>query len=328
VISWGSYPKVFAIGHAAVANIFDDPVIVEEKIDGSQFSFGIYDGVLRVRSKGVEMDPGRPEAMFELAVNSVKSRLSKLSPGWRYVCEYLAKPKHNTLAYERIPNGHLVLLDVLTARETYLSYEQKQNVANSIGLECVPKLGGGKYTTPSEIFDFLECDSILGGQKVEGVVVKNYSRFGKDGKAMLGKYVSEKFKEIHTKDWKIRNPTQNDIVEKITDQLRTVPRWEKAVQHLREAGKLENSPKDIGALIKEIWNDWIVHRKKSHKSVYHSAKYEQKAMNELKALSKDNEAVAIKIVEQSIIRDWKGFFNLDSKNDSQQEPQRKKFIDL
>jgi hypothetical protein len=29
-------------------------------------------------------------------------------------------------------------------------------------------------------------------------------------------------------------------------------RWEKAVERLRDAGKLEGSPRDIGALIKEV----------------------------------------------------------------------------
>ena len=40
--SWHSFPSVYAVGHAALADLFLDDVIVEEKVDGSQFSFGLF----------------------------------------------------------------------------------------------------------------------------------------------------------------------------------------------------------------------------------------------------------------------------------------------
>ena len=47
-----SYPKVYAIGHRAIGDIFKDTVLVEEKIDGSQFSFGKdRDGNFSMRSR-------------------------------------------------------------------------------------------------------------------------------------------------------------------------------------------------------------------------------------------------------------------------------------
>jgi ATP-dependent RNA circularization protein (DNA/RNA ligase family) len=36
-----SYPSIYALGHRAIRELFDGPVVVEEKIDGSQFSFGV-----------------------------------------------------------------------------------------------------------------------------------------------------------------------------------------------------------------------------------------------------------------------------------------------
>lgn len=33
-----SYPKIYAVGHREVRDIFRFPVLVQEKIDGSQFS--------------------------------------------------------------------------------------------------------------------------------------------------------------------------------------------------------------------------------------------------------------------------------------------------
>lgn len=42
--SFHSYPAVFNLGHKAIESLLTSgPVIVEEKIDGSQFSFGVDD---------------------------------------------------------------------------------------------------------------------------------------------------------------------------------------------------------------------------------------------------------------------------------------------
>ena len=101
----------------------------------------------------------------------------------------------------------------------------------------------------------IDRTSALGGQKVEGVVVKNYKRFGPDKKVLMGKFVSESFKEVHAAEWKAANPTKTDIVERLVETLRTPARWNKAIQHLREAGTLQDSPRDIGNLMKEVQAD-------------------------------------------------------------------------
>lgn len=65
--SWHSYPSSFAIGHRALKELLYDPVIVEEKVDGSQFSFGLFKneetGALeyKCRSKGAQLNLEAPE---------------------------------------------------------------------------------------------------------------------------------------------------------------------------------------------------------------------------------------------------------------------------
>lgn len=259
--SWHAFPKVWNLGHANVIEIFDDNVLIEEKVDGSQFSFGIIEGKLKVRSKGVVMDPDGPENMFKEAVDVVKELLPLLTPGWTYRAEYLQKPKHNSLAYGRIPAKHLMIFDINTGEEQYLSYPDKVAEAQRLGLEVVPQIYYGKIDSASKILELMERTSVLGLQKIEGVVIKSYSKFGPDKKALMAKYVSEAFKEIHHKDWKDRHPTQTDILDHITDSLKTPARWEKAVQHLREKGQLTNSPKDIGPLMEEIMRDTVEEEK-------------------------------------------------------------------
>jgi hypothetical protein len=238
-----------------IEGIFNDPVLVEEKIDGSQISFGLIEGELMARSKGAQLVIDSPETMFENACQTIKSLQPNLHAGWIYRCEYLTKPKHNTLCYDRIPKNYMIGFDIQTGLEDYLTPEEKEIEFGLIDLECVPVLYEGKVENAEMLKELLETKSILGGTKIEGVVVKNYTLFTSEKKIAIGKYVSEAFKEVQGGEWRKANPTQGDVLQTLIDRYRTPARWLKAVQHLRDAGTLEGSPRDIPALITEIKED-------------------------------------------------------------------------
>ena len=256
--SWHSYPKVYALGHRAISEILLDPVIVEEKIDGSQFSFGwfsdsdISEGY-RARSKGAQLNLIAPEKMFSEAVEFIQGL--SLKDGWTYRCEYLKKPKHNALSYDRVPKNHLILFDINPTEEEYLSWDEKAEEASRLDIDIVPKFFDGKLDDIEIFRHLLDTESCLGGQKVEGLVVKNYHRFGPDKKVLMGKYVSEEYKEVHAQEWKVQNPKSGDVIQNLIREYATPARWQKALIHLREQGSIEGSPRDIGLLIKEVWPD-------------------------------------------------------------------------
>lgn len=253
ISSWHNYPRIYNLGHAILVKLFDDEVIVEEKLDGSQFSFGVFEGELKCRSKGAILNLVAPEKMFINGVDSV--RALPLTPGWTYSGEYLKSPKHNTLAYNRIPNGHVMIFDVRTGEEQYLSYAEKKAEAERLGLECIPILFQGKVEGLEMFRELLETVSVLGGQKVEGVVVKQYKLFGPDGKALMGKFVSEAFREAHGVEWKNTAPNGGDVIETLATAYTSAARWSKAIQHLAEAGKITDTPQDIQYLIPEVRRD-------------------------------------------------------------------------
>lgn len=252
-----SYSKILALGHKAIHDILEGEVVVEEKVDGSQFSFGIIDGELQCRSKGCQVHVVEPDGMFKLGVDTSKSLVDKLTPGWTYRGEYLQKPKHNTLAYGRAPQGNFILFDVETNPSHFLGRAEKEVEAARLGLEVVPCYyqGPGSDIGLEKLKSFLENISVLGAQKIEGVVIKNYSKFTLDGKLACAKIVSEEFKEIHGVEWKKNNPNKSDVVEMLIAKYGTEPRRRKAVQTLRDGGKLEGTPKDIGLLLKTVSND-------------------------------------------------------------------------
>jgi hypothetical protein len=257
-VSIPSYPKVYNLGHAAITDLFDGDVVVQEKIDGSQFSFGRVDGVLCMRSKGQEVyKEGQlvsSNNMFMPAIEYVGSIADRIPDGFVFRAEFLAKPKHNTLAYDRVPVNNLMLFDVEMGEANFLSHEFVDEWAHNLGIERVPYIKLRQYDVPT-IKKTIDFPSVLGGSKMEGLVFKNYTRFGRDGKALMGKHVSEAFKEVHQGDWKERNPSGVDIVGILEASLRTPARWEKAVQHLMERGELQQAPQDIGPLMKEVTQD-------------------------------------------------------------------------
>lgn len=253
-----SYSSIYNLGHAAIADLLKSPVIVEEKIDGSQFSFTkqVSDGELICRSKGARINMLAPEGMFIKAVEFVQANEARLTPGLVYRGEYLRSPKHNVLVYDRIPNNHVMIFDIERGEQTFCPAAEKVTEAGLVDLECVPVLFEGMLTDVTLLRELLARESVLGGQKIEGVVIKpaNYDLFGRDKKVLMGKFVSEAFKEVHAAEWKKDHATKGpgEIIQILAAIYATPARWAKALIHLREAGVIENSPKDIGALMAEV----------------------------------------------------------------------------
>lgn len=256
-----SYGSPFTIGHKAIKELFDGAIIIQEKIDGSQISFTkTLNGELKMRSKGAEINLDMPQKMFEQAVSSVKAVFDKLIPGFIYRGEYLMKPKHNVLIYDRVPKNYICLFDI----EDCSSYESQNFLlqteveihAIKLGFDYAPCFFKGTKTFDlNYLRQLLDNISVLGAQKIEGIVIKNYDKFTADKKIMMGKFVSESFKEIHQEEFRKENPTTGDIKERIIKMVRTPARWNKSIQHLREVGLITGTPKDIGPLIKEIYED-------------------------------------------------------------------------
>jgi len=250
-----SYSKVFAVGHKWVLDIFDDPVIVQEKVDGSQISFGVIDGELSIRSSGATIYIESAPKMFNKAIATILELKDELKPGLIYRGEYLSKPKHNTLAYDRVPKKNIIIFDIATEGQNYLPDLAVAIEAERLGLEIVPLLFCGVVKGVDQLKTLLDRVSILGGQKIEGVVIKNYEKFTDDKKTMMAKYVNPEFQEKHQRSWRKENPTRGDVINNIISEYQTEARWQKAVQHLREGGQLKQSPQDIGNLIKAVKED-------------------------------------------------------------------------
>jgi len=275
------YTKVLTLGSAYTENALIGEVIVQEKVDGSQFRFGINeDRELLIGSKGVKIIPieGDEELlnipkMFKPAVKhilSIKEILSKFLPDTYFFAEILQKPKHNVLKYGRVPKNHIVLFDVLE-QGSWVSKSRLEDIAKFLDIDVIPELyrgvierkridtdaGGYKSSATDFVKRVIETThSFLGEEMIEGVVIKNYNQtilLGGNIFPLFTKYVREKYKERHDIEWKTKHP--KDSLQDYIKGFQTEARWQKAIIHLEEKGQLEKSPRDIGKLIKLVQKD-------------------------------------------------------------------------
>lgn len=259
-----SYPSVFTLGHKMIADVLNRPVVIQEKVDGSQFSFAFTGTEPIARSKNVPIYIGQSDNNFGLALNWLKENYEKLNPNFIYRGEFLKSPKHNTVKYARVPKNNIIIFDICDGIENYLSYEEMKLEAERIGLEVVPQFAEGIFTEAdieANKDNWLARESILGGSTVEGVVIKNYNVFTLGKKVAMAKIVRQDFHEINVANWKKTNPTISDVIQDLIDRYHTEARWEKAVQHLRDSESIKGEMQDIPLLYNEVYQDVLKEQK-------------------------------------------------------------------
>lgn len=257
-----AYPKVWALGKAPLfdpsenATFLQGECVVQEKVDGSQISFGVIDGAVMIRSKNQDISTDQ-DGMFFAAIEAIYKAKANLPEGLVFRGEYLAKPKHNTLTYGRIPKNHIAVYDIWDSTSgRWLDTAEVRLFAYQAGFDIVPTLYVGSIWQKSDLDAFLEKESFLGGPNIEGVVIKRYDVANRSHAVTFCKYVSEAFREMHTKSWKAQNPTTSDFVQDLGSSFATETRWLKAVHRLRDQGRLKGDMSDVGLLLKDLSEDF------------------------------------------------------------------------
>jgi len=272
-----SYTKVAALGHRSVGTIWEGDVEVTEKIDGSQFAFGVVGGELYMRSKGrqIPRHSVTPQDLFFNTIQQIEDRFEHgvIPEDYWFYGEAIGKNRHSTLNYENIPQGNFVLwaarhVDDETAWFPYgglvtFAESMEVDIARRVSIDLSDEV------RPAEaLLAFLSGrpKSQLGaalnkkGEDVgmEGVVVKNLGQEMLYGPilfpVMAAKFVTEQFKEVHQADWKAQN-TGKGRWDLFQEQYRTEARWMKTIMHLAEDGQLVGEPKDIGLLMNMVQKD-------------------------------------------------------------------------
>ncbi len=257
-----NYSHIQQIGSKYASKIFDGAVVIQEKVDGSQFSFANIGGKLLCRSKNQPVGiGGNEEGMFARAVRTAKLIFDTgtLPVGMVVRCECLDKPRQNIINYSRVPIGNIIIYDIELHDRSgdYLRPPELEKQAKEWGLETVPLVAWGELSHNifrTNLTSWLDRESVLGGAKIEGIVVKNYLVKDHEDNILMCKYVSERFKERMDPEYKTKQT--GTVIEKILGEFNREAIWAKAVQHLRDSDTLVGSNRDIGNIIKETLEDF------------------------------------------------------------------------
>lgn len=264
------YPKVRTVGHRDINMLLVGTVSVQEKVDGSNFSFGkAADGKPFAWSREQVLDISEPDrcGMFAPGVRHVVSILDQVQPGWIFRCEYLQRPKHNVLAYSRVPRNHLVLFETERVNGDYYAnrgecHTEMRGFAEMFDIDVVPLFHFGPLTlddlsrsNPDSLRNqWFARESFLGGPRIEGVVIKNFYQTDTRSGAtyLVGKVVQDSFKEQHQHQVKSEKA---DPIEEIGRRYGVPARWRKAVQYLRDNQLLSYEMEDVPKLLSRVRKD-------------------------------------------------------------------------
>lgn len=261
------YPKVLSLGQPLVAEIFNDPVEITEKIDGSQCRIQLTDEFVNCGSKN--MVPA-DEKMFGLA-HSQAERIWQSDVWYEYgdkvilFTEFLNKEKHNVLIYSRVPLNNLYLFGAIVD-DKHLQTKELVELANKLDIEPPHIIASEiNINDQDDLMEYLKTPSVLGNTVLEGVVIKNYhnsypallaSTQAFFGYPLVGKLVREDFKERLNKEWSGKKQREAPLA-KVTKEFLTEARFHKAIQHLNDNGDLTYEMRDLKNIIPEFYRDLI-----------------------------------------------------------------------
>jgi len=120
---------------------------------------------------------------------------------------------------------------------------------------------------------------------------------------------SVKARESAHKRWTNANAMQTQCDSNAIKERKVKEIKEKKVNKIKETKETVVMPFESIKFIK-YWEIWLEYKKEQYNFTYKSLAMKQAALNDLVKLSKGLEENAIKIIEQSLAKGWKGFFEL------------------
>jgi hypothetical protein len=200
------YPKIYRLGSEEVQEILEypeDPICVEEKVDGGNGMFWLDDGVLYEGSRNRNLTSDKDEKTFRAQRAFLREALKdkEINPEFIYFIEYMSK---HTIKYTKAPP--VLGLDIRTKHSAqcegcglFISRRQKEQEFNRLGIETVPMVweGKAKDLKKQEIKDLVPRSKYYDGP-AEGIVLKSYNRKSRYGNYQLfAKVVTAEFKEVN-----------------------------------------------------------------------------------------------------------------------------------
>lgn len=258
-MTFHKYKKIYRLGYEDVKDIFlnsEDKIIIQEKIDGSNFRFMIKDGYIIFGSRTQELTEDKEhkyQKNFQRCIEFIRDTLNGIGDLSKFNnCIFYGENciKHSlTYDWDKIPP--FLGFDIYNLElDEYVDFEQIKEVFEMLHLPIVPiiKEITAKEAIMEKIDDSYVPQSVYAPRQAEGVVFKNYER------QLFAKYVTDQFKEKNKETFGGGKKLANDDSERFVAEYCTNSRIDKSIFKLIDEGnKLEMQL--MAKLPRMVWND-------------------------------------------------------------------------
>ena len=255
------YPHIERIGSDDVEGILEGTCYVFPKIDGTNASVWLEDGVLNCGSRRRELSLESDNAGFCAYIDKFPFALSDLlvaNPTWTLYGEWLVP--HTLKTYREDAWRKFYIFDVfdnLTGK--FVPYDTYALILDEHDLTYIPLMVSVDNPTEEWLTKKLDANTYLvedGKGYGEGIVVKNYDFVNGYGRTTWLKFVRNEFKEHHGKEWGAPKVSmKNGVEQDIASEYITAGRVEKVAEKMRESGSVNS--RRIPELLSRTWNDII-----------------------------------------------------------------------
>lgn len=249
------YPKIRRVGHEKTKGILDDPtdfVVIQEKVDGSNFRFWLEDGEIRFGSRRVDYVDEKNYEEWAKAIEYIKSKVNPedLREDFIYVGEFI---RPHTVQYDFDSAPPFVGFDILNRwTGDVVHYLISYAEFDSLGLPFVNTyfVGEAGLITDVLIEELKKKKSAYGAEVQEGVVLKNYSR------NIFAKSVNPEFLEDFKKKFRDKVKPKMTAEAKVVERFITPARVNKIITRIYE-DKGSVSAENIPQILRDTVNDML-----------------------------------------------------------------------
>ncbi len=254
------YQHVERLGHDDVSGLLDGAVVVQEKLDGANFTVAKHPdkGLILASRNNVISVGGHPSTGFNGAIEYVLDHpgitgLFDVHPDWVLRGEWLTR---HTINYDATRMKKFYVFDVQDGEGKYIPISQYAAVMELREIPFLPVIAQYNNPTLDLLQQLTQGPGLYGAAQKEGVVVKRYDFVNKWGRTTWGKLVSADFREankIHMGATK-RDPVELQFAARVTDEDVL-----KVIHKIRDTAGT-TTIKDMPQVLGRVWNDAFTDR--------------------------------------------------------------------
>lgn len=216
----------------------DNEIVIQEKIDGSNTHLNVSDDSFKCFSNNFELNEKNHLQGFWYWCNDHFTQVPDKYFGLDIYGEWLI-PHHCEYPAERY--GEFYVFDVMEDGE-YWSQDKVELLAKECNFAYAPIFYRGTFKSWRHVMSFVG-KTMLGGDKGEGIVIKNQSTLNSTSKQFYVKIVDVEFQETNSSRQVIKTVNMNRVLKMeeermLSESIVTLPRIRKIILKLIDAKEL------------------------------------------------------------------------------------------